>query len=54
MPPTAAGFMIDHAAWGPFYKHGLTLLPASVSDDINYKTKDEITYPFTSFNGVTV
>ena len=38
----------------PFYKHGLTLIPAWISNYINYKVWDEITYPFPNFNGVTV
>ena len=39
---------------GPFYKHGLTLIPACISNYIHYKVWDEITYPFLNFNGATV
>ena len=31
---------------GPFYQHGLTLIPAWISDYIHYKVWVEITYPF--------
>ena len=41
-------------AWGPFYKHGLTFIPAWISNYIHYKDWDEITYPFPNFNGGTV
>ena len=39
---------------GPFYEHGLTLIPAWISNYIHYKVWDEITYPFLNFNGATV
>ena len=39
---------------GPFYQHGLTLIPAWISNHIHYKMWDEITYPFLNFNGATV
>ena len=39
---------------GPFYKHGLTLIPAWISNYIHYKVWDEIIYPFLNFNGATV
>ena len=35
----------------PFYKHGLTLIPASISNYIHYKVWDEITYQFPNFSG---
>ena len=38
----------------PFYLHGLTLIPAWISDRIHYKMWDEIAYPFLIFNGATV
>ena len=38
------------ASMGPFYWHGLTLIPAWISNCIHYKVWDEINYPF-SFNG---
>ena len=40
--------------WVPFYCHGLTLIPAWISNCIHYKLWDEITYPFQNFNGCTV
>ena len=30
-------------SWGPFYQHGLTLIPAWISNYIHYKVWDEIT-----------
>ena len=39
---------------GPFDLHGLTLIPARISNYIQYKGWDEITYPFLNFNGATV
>ena len=39
---------------GPFYQHGVTLLPGWISNYILYKVWDEITYPFWDFNGVAV
>ena len=39
---------------GHFYLHGLTLIPAWISNYIHYKVWDEITYPFLNFNGCTV
>ena len=41
-------------SWGLFYWHGLTLIPAWISNYIHYKLWDEITYPFLNFNGATV
>ena len=38
----------------PFYQHGLTLIPACISNYIHFKGYDEITYPFLNFNGATV
>ena len=35
-------------------KHGLTKMPAWISNYIHYKVLDEITYPFPKFNGATV
>ena len=37
----------------PFYKHGLTVISAWISNYIHYKLWDEITYPFLNFNGCT-
>ena len=39
---------------GPFYLHGLTLIPAWISNYTHYNVWDEITYPFLNFNGATV
>ena len=39
---------------GPFYKHGLTLIPPWISNHTLYNVLDEITYPFQNFNGATV
>ena len=39
---------------GPFYEHGLTLIPAWMSNYIHYTVWDEITYQFLNFNGATV
>ena len=38
----------------PFYKHRLTLIPAWISNYINYNLWDEIIYPFPNFNSGTV
>ena len=37
----------------PFYQHGLTLIPAWISNHKPSKKWDEITYPFLNFNGPT-
>ena len=39
---------------GHFYSHGLTLIPACISDNMPRELWDEITYPFLNFNGCTV
>ena len=36
---------------GLFYKHGLTLISAWISNHIHYKVWDEFIYPFLNFNG---
>ena len=41
-------------AWAPFYYHGLTSIPAWISNYTHYNVWDEITYPFLNFNGATV
>ena len=33
-----------------FYRHGLTLIPAWISNHMRTKVWDEITYPFSNFN----
>ena len=51
-----------HGCWCPgtcvtrglFYQHGLTLIPAWISNHMPGKVWDEITYPFLNFNGCTV
>ena len=45
---------VNIAASGHFYKRGLTLIPAWISNYIHYNVWDEITYPFLNFNGATV
>ena len=40
--------------WGPFYQHGLTLIPGWISNQTPNKVWDEITYSFPSFNSCTV
>ena len=40
-------------SWCPFYWHGLTLIPAWISNDNPAIVWDEIIYPFTNFNGCT-
>ena len=40
-------------SWGPFYWHGLTLIPAWISDYIHYKVWYEIIYPLSNSNGAT-
>ena len=37
-----------------FFKPGLTLIPACIRNYIHDKVWDEITYPFTNFNRVTI
>ena len=44
----------NFSTWGPFYQHGLTFIPAWISNYIHYNVWDEITYPFLNFNGCTV
>ena len=39
---------------GPFYKHGLTLIPAWISYYIHYNVWGEIIYAFLNFNGCIV
>ena len=38
-------FRIQINYWGPFYKHGLTLIPAWSSNHMPSEVWDEITYP---------
>ena len=48
--------LLIHAldTWGPFYKHGLTLILAWISNYILYNVWDEINYPFLNCNGATI
>ena len=39
---------------GSFYWHGLTLISARISNHIPSKVRDEVTYPFSNFNGATI
>ena len=39
---------------GPFYKHGLTLIPAWISNYIYHKVWHGIAYPFPKFDSCTV
>ena len=46
-------------SWDPFYWHGLTLIPAWIRNSIHYiikhyKVWDEITYPYSNFNGAAI
>ena len=43
-----------HHSWGPFYSHGLTLIPAWISNHNHHNVWYQITYPFPNFNGATV
>ena len=47
-------YLQQYMICGPFYQHGLTLIPAWISNYIHYKVWDEITYPFLNFNGATI
>ena len=38
----------------PLHQHGVTWIPAWISDYIHYKVWDEITYSFPNFNSCTV
>ena len=40
--------------WGPFYWHGLTLIPALIGNNMPCNVWDEITYQFLNFNGAAV
>ena len=46
--------VIKYNTRGPFYHHGLTLIPAWISNHMPRKVWAEITYPFPNFNGCTV
>ena len=56
---SVGSMLIDGDQWlfvicGPVYKHGLTLIPARISNHMPYKVWYEITYPFLNFNGATL
>ena len=44
--------LLDYS--GLFYIHGLTLIPARISDYIHYKVWNEISYSFPNFNSADV
>ena len=46
--------VIPKMSWDHLYSHGLTLIPAWISNYMPSKMWDEITYPFPNFNGATV
>ena len=46
--------VIKYNTRGAFYHHGLTLIPAWISNHMPRKVWAEITYPFANFNGCTV
>ena len=39
---------------GSFHQHGLTLIPACISNHMHSKVLDEITYSFLNFNCATI
>ena len=39
---------------GPFYQHRLILFPTGISNYSHHNMLDEITYPFSNFNSVTM
>ena len=46
--------VIKYNTRGPFYHHGLTLIPTWISNHMPRKVWAEISYPFPNFNGCTV
>ena len=46
--------VIKYNTRGPFYHHGLTLMPSWISNHMPRKVWAEITYPFPNFNCCTV
>ena len=50
----ACKIVSEMAFWGPWYQHGLTLIPAWISNHKPSKVWGEITYPFPNFNGCTI
>ena len=49
-----AFLQVGGEARGPFYLHGLALIPAWVNNYIHYNVWDEITYPFPNFKGCII
>ena len=47
-------FVCVDVVQGPFYQHGLTLIPAYLSNHMPNKVWGGITYPFPNFRGATV
>ena len=52
--PTASAPVMMTTIWGPFYWHGLTLIPACISNHMLRKVWDKITHPSPNINGYTV
>ena len=46
--------LVKYVTCGAFYRQGLSLIPAWISNYIHYKVWGEIIYPFLNFNGVTI
>ena len=48
--------LLAHAVyiWGPFYEHGVALIPAGISYYTHHKAGTEIIHPFERFNRLTV
>ena len=47
--------LFSSMSWGPFYKHGITLIIAWINSCyIHHKMWDKIIYPFQYFNGTAV
>ena len=44
----------QHGNGVPFYKQGLTIIPACITGHVRYKVWDKDTRPFPNFNGATV
>ena len=44
---------VENHARGPFYQHGLTLIPAWICNYMPSKVWDEITYPFLNFKVIS-
>ena len=47
-------WVIWRLASSPFYQHGITLIPVLISNYIQHKVWDELTYSFPIFNAAAV